>query len=816
MGRAAAAAMVCFALVGCFGGEDRAERHAEQAVEHLDAGRFDEALIDLHSALKLDPTSADYAEQIATLLALRDDLDEARFYFGETYRLDPSRERAVVNLALLLFGSDPDQANALLDEVLARDPNSGWGWIGRAEQALLDFDTEAALAAAQASIEFAPDLADTHWELARVHIARIRERSLQAAATDDSLFDQALAALDRFGEADPSRSWQALAERARVLAAWRDHEDEAEAALRGASAELQERRLWARELELLDVALALARTHERLALEQWALERKVEITPRDYASWEELAALQPRLDGHPAAIYRRMIEQLPDETDPHIRYARHIHRKRGLDAAKRYLLGKTEEGFDGASLMAEKARLQLRDGNRQAAFATVERLQNEYPDSRQSVTMLAWGLVETGRPDAALELLSQYDWTADDPGAMRIVIDAHVRKGDSEAALAAVEQLIERVDVAELRLLRTRARLLHDSDRCSEARRAYTTLSRRTRLRPEEVALRARCIIETGGGGVGIRMLEQLVDGPNPPPIAVFELYGQQRTVPHQRERLRSGLAKVLAEYPDHPGALGVLVQLEVAAGSPDDARPAIEAAYARAIEAERPAEWLSLLLAHLDAASGNRAAARTRALAILDSDARQPGALELAVSLYPTKEDASAAIRELTAGSKNVERPASHHALLGRLYYRADNPVMARWSYEQALTGGLELPILKNDLAFLLASQGHDLERARLLARQAVEAMPNEPGVIDTLGFVLLEMGEYDNALIQFRRAIEVAAQRSLPPSTMRYHEGLALTALDRSSEAEQAFAQALEAESDFPEEAEARRELAILRGEI
>jgi tetratricopeptide (TPR) repeat protein len=176
MGRAAAAAMVCFALVGCFGGEDRAERHAEQAAEHLDAGRFDEALIDLHSALKLDPTRADYAEQIATLLALRDDLDEARFYFGETYRLDPSRERAAVNLALLLFGSDPDQADALLDEVLARDPNSGWGWIGRAEQALLDFDTETALAAAQASIEFAPDLAYTYWELARVHIARIRER----------------------------------------------------------------------------------------------------------------------------------------------------------------------------------------------------------------------------------------------------------------------------------------------------------------------------------------------------------------------------------------------------------------------------------------------------------------------------------------------------------------------------------------------------------------------------------------------------------------------------------------------------------------
>jgi Tfp pilus assembly protein PilF len=311
-------------------------------------------------------------------------------------------------------------------------------------------------------------------------------------------------------------------------------------------------------------------------------------------------------------------------------------------------------------------------------------------------------------------------------------------------------------------------------------------------------------------------MLERLVDLPDPPEIAVHELYVREGRSPAQRERLRRAFARLLEDMPNHPGVLDAMARFEIDAGTPERARPPIDASLARAVATGQPTGRLSLLLARLDAAGGDTRAARDRVLAILDSEPALPGVLEFGVSIYPDKESALAAIAELTDRGDRTELPASHHALLGRLYYRAGNVVMSRWSYEQALTGGLELPLLKNDLAFLLAKQGRDLKRAELLARQAVQEMPGEAGVIDTLGYVLLQADEYDRAVGQFRRALELARDRGAPQATIQYHLGLALSELERFVEAEQAFAVALELDEQFPDEAAARQRLAVLRGEI
>jgi Tfp pilus assembly protein PilF len=192
------------------------------------------------------------------------------------------------------------------------------------------------------------------------------------------------------------------------------------------------------------------------------------------------------------------------------------------------------------------------------------------------------------------------------------------------------------------------------------------------------------------------------------------------------------------------------------------------------------------------------------------------PGVLEFAQAQYATKAEAAAAIRELTSGVEDKDQPAQRHALLARLYYRAGNGVMARWSYEQALTGGLELPILKNDLAFLLASQKRDLERARILARQAAEELSDQAGAFDTLGFVLLQLEDYTAAAREIRRGIDIATKQGAPQSELQYHLGLALIGLDKMNEAESAFVDALESDESFPDEEAAREELARLRGEI
>jgi tetratricopeptide (TPR) repeat protein len=808
-------ALVLTLTFGCTSQEDRAATHAEQASAHLDMDRPTDALIEFHNALKLAPRNASYAEAIAQILIAQGKNADARFYLGEAYRIDPTNETAAVAMAFLQFGDEPEAADQILAEIIAENPNSAWGYIGRSEQALIRADIDEARAMADRSIEVDPELADAHWQRARVDLAAIRERALTRRPPDEALLISTLASLERFGALDSSRSWLETIGRARLLAAWPGLEVEAEATLRDASAELRASALPIRENEILDIAIEFAGRVNRPQLERWALERKVAITPRNYGAWDALAAVHQRLGDRGGPVYYNLIKQFPDDAEPYIRRARHIDRTRGSQAAIRSLRREIPDQVAGPKILAEIIRLILDSGDQAKAFRVVEDLARVYPESREAITMAAWRLAAEGRPHEAIGLLQDHPWTQDDVGALRIQTDAYMRLRDSASALSTLERTLEIIDEPEVTSRRLRAALLHDLGRYPEARKAFAELSRHTKLRPDDLSKLADTYIATGGRAVGIGLLESLVELPNPPRTAVIRLSQVGVGTPKRNELIREGFHRLLPKSRANRDLIEHLVVFEISAGTPERARTTLRLALQHGKRRKLPPGRLELLLAMVEHAEGKHDAARELVLGILEREPRLPGALEFAGSLYPTREEALLAIEEIKGGRENQDIDAARHALLGRLYYRADNPVMARWSYEQALTGGLELPILKNDLAFLLAAQQRDLVRARLLAQQAAQALPNEPGVLDTLGFVLLQLQEFDQALLELQRADAVAQTRGLSRATVQYHLGLALNGLNRSTEAEQAFARALEFGEDFPDEEAARRELALLRGQ-
>ncbi len=62
---------------------------------------------------------------------------------------------------------------------------------------------------------------------------------------------------------------------------------------------------------------------------------------------------------------------------------------------------------------------------------------------------------------------------------------------------------------------------------------------------------------------------------------------------------------------------------------------------------------------------------------------------------------------------------------------------------------------VMMNNLAYLLALRGEELLRARDLAIKAVAAEPSNAGYLDTLGWVLFRMGEYEKALESLEKAV-------------------------------------------------------------
>jgi tetratricopeptide (TPR) repeat protein len=112
------------------------------------------------------------------------------------------------------------------------------------------------------------------------------------------------------------------------------------------------------------------------------------------------------------------------------------------------------------------------------------------------------------------------------------------------------------------------------------------------------------------------------------------------------------------------------------------------------------------------------------------------------------------------------------------------------------------------NDLAWILATDRLDLERALRLAQIAAR-QDRSSNTLTTLGWVRHQRGEYDDAIKNYRTALEDDAD--LP--TVRYRLGLSLSEAGQTLEAQGLFDE-LVGGPDFPEIEAARAELARIKG--
>src|SRR5262249_49918291 len=84
----------------------------------------------------------------------------------------------------------------------------------------------------------------------------------------------------------------------------------------------------------------------------------------------------------------------------------------------------------------------------------------------------------------------------------------------------------------------------------------------------------------------------------------------------------------------------------------------------------------------------------------------------------------------------------------------------------------GADHPDLFNNLAYLEAEMGTDLDAALALAQRALSLAPANPNYADTVGFVYLKKRETVSA----RRVFQTLSERHPDNARFRYHLALAL----------------------------------------
>ncbi|MDJ0940769.1 MAG: tetratricopeptide repeat protein [Woeseiaceae bacterium] len=126
--------------------------------------------------------------------------------------------------------------------------------------------------------------------------------------------------------------------------------------------------------------------------------------------------------------------------------------------------------------------------------------------------------------------------------------------------------------------------------------------------------------------------------------------------------------------------------------------------------------------------------------------------------------------------------RPESENVLLGRaeLLLRMERIEDAVAQYRVAVKRFPESSLSLNALGYTLADRTEEFKEAEKLIRKALKYDPENPAIIDSLGWVLYKLGNNEQALVELERAYE-----RLEDPEVAAHIVEVLAALDRHDEA-------------------------------
>jgi Flp pilus assembly protein TadD len=134
----------------------------------------------------------------------------------------------------------------------------------------------------------------------------------------------------------------------------------------------------------------------------------------------------------------------------------------------------------------------------------------------------------------------------------------------------------------------------------------------------------------------------------------------------------------------------------------------------------------------------------------------------------------------------------------------------MKQWPQAEAdLLAALKLrpddPGLLNYLAFSWADQGINLDRARTMLDRAVQLVPDDGAIVDSLGWVMFRAGDYAEAVKQLERAVSLNAD----DATINDHLGDAYWFNGRQIEARSQWEKAARMTQDKTLEQQIRKKL-------
>ncbi len=506
-----------------------------------------------------------------------------------------------------------------------------------------------------------------------------------------------------------------------------------------------------------------------------------------------------------------------------------------------YFSRASEAAPDVAYIKMQQALGNLALGEADAAVGQLESAVNLDPEARQATVLLALVKLRKRDFDGALEAAKKLKETSpDNPLADNLIGAAQLGKGDTKAARATFEAALKakpdfhpaRMNLAQLDL---------QEKRVDEARKEYQTILEKDSKHIGAMLALANIAAQEEKGDEVVSWLKRAAEA-NPtsltPSLRLIQFYGRNR----EFQKAVSVARDLSNAQPDNPRVLEALGRSQAAAGDPI---AAVQTYKRLAALNPKSAAVLGLVAGAQIAAKDPDSARRTLTDAIAIDDKYLPAkialielesaekkydeALRLAADLGKSQPDshygelltgdvlmrqqkyaeaadvygkamaksdigtlairrfnaqrqmgkADAAMKELqTWVDKKDDRSVRH--VLASAYLSAGKNDEAIRESEKLLANEKENPVLLNNLAWLYQQKGE--KRAVDYAERAHKSAPKSAAVIDTLGWILVDMGvDAKRGAALLKEAHDLAPKQG----DIQYHYAVALQKTGQNAEA-------------------------------
>jgi len=764
----------------CQSDEAKLAEHMARGDEYTEQRKQAEAIIEYKSVLQIDPNHAPAHYALAKAYLRKNLAKEGYWELRETVRLDPANLDARVAFAqLAVLAGETEEALAQSEAVIAADPKKVAGYVMKGQALQLLKRGDEAHQAFEKAVEVAPEdpgairvlamsydnrkdyaLADATYQKALSLSPDANSymdygRFLTRAYKDERSQDSEASFRKAIEVAKPEELADAYAANANFYY-FRDRFDELVKLLEDGIA---------KHPDSVEVIYLLARFHSARGDENKArelIEQATKARPEDPKPYLILAAYRARLNDTEGALAaaEQALAVAPDDESS-------LLRKSELLVEIGFKESDTTKIADGqkiieALLVKEpsnpgalfiQAKIDLASQKTDEAITAIRTAINSKPNWAEAYFVLGTALASKGDHAAARnELARSLEIDANLYQAQQVLAKVHAALGENEYAIEAGRRyLVQQPNNLEMRLL------------------VAQSLVRLGKL--EDAKRELYGIEESKRGAEGNYALGRVHLG-----------LGDYKEA-------RKYLEAADAAAPRNPDVLSNLLTLDAHEKRLPESAARIDAAIA-ADPGNAKLQQLGGVLAEM---TGRTADAETRYKKAIELDPADLTGYERLARFYSATGRLEETVKTWEKAAEVHPDQANVHHFLGVLYELGGRRELAQQRYEDAIRLDPKLSEAKNNLAYLFAETGQNLDRALDLAQEAKTQLPENASVADTLGWVMHKRGMHSAAISYLKESEAGTDPNDASIGIVRYHLALAYEANGENDSAREALSRAL-----------------------